>query len=136
MKNNQVENTNKAGNNLINDLNYKIQILQDNISSLENQKYQEEKNFENQKYDYEEQIKQLKQEIEELEDQLNTKLNGMTSGVINIYLKYDNNTKNYTPNKDKFSPSIYGYSLREFEFIPQNSILLIKDMRNKIIEKK
>ena len=60
----------------------------------------------------------------------------MTCGVINVYLKYDNNTKNYNPEKDKFSPSIFGYSLREFEFIPQNSILLIKDMRNKIIEKK
>ena len=60
----------------------------------------------------------------------------MTSGVINVYLKYENNTKNYNPDKDKFLPSIYGYSLREFEFIPQNNILLIKDMRNKIIEKK
>ena len=135
-KNNQADNANKTGNNLINDLNYKIQILQNNISSLENQKYQEEKEFEKNKYNYEEQIKQLKQEIEELEDQLNTKLNGMTSGVINLYLKYDNNTKNYNPEKDKFSPSIFGYSLREFEFISQNNILLIKDMRNKIIEKK
>ena len=136
MKNNEVENANRAGNNLINDLNYKIQILQNNISSLENQKYEEQSQFEKEKDEKEEQIKQLKQEIEELEDQLNTKLNGMTCGVINVYLKYDNNTKNYNPEKDKFSPTTYGYSLREFEFIPQNSILLIKDMRNKIIEKK
>jgi hypothetical protein len=136
MKNNEVDNANRAGNNLINDLNYKIQILQNNISSLENHKYEEQSQFEKEKDEKEEQIKQLKQEIEELEDQLNTKLNGMTCGVINVYLKYDNNTKNYNPEKDKFSPTTYGYSLREFEFIPQNSILLIKDMRNKIIEKK
>ena len=46
MKNNQADSANRAGNNLINDLNYKIQTLQNNISSLENQKYEEENNFE------------------------------------------------------------------------------------------
>ena len=75
-------------------------------------------------------------EIEELEDHLNNKLTIMTSGVINLYLKYDNNAKNYNPDKGKFNPSIYGYSLREFDFQPQIGLLLIKDNRNKIIEKK
>ena len=76
------------------------------------------------------------QEIQELEEILNNKLNVMTSGIINLYLKYDDNTKNYNPEKDKFNPTTYGYSLREFEFQPQNGTLLIKDLRNKIVEKK
>ena len=135
-KNNEVENTNNSGNELVEKLNYKIQNLQNNVSVLENQKYKEQMEYESKKYNYEEQIKQLLQEIEDLEDQLNTKLNGMTSGIVNLYLKYDNNTKNFNPEKDKFSPSVFGYSLREFEFIPKNGVLLIKDMRNKITEKK
>ena len=135
-KNNEVENTNNAGNELVEQLNDKIRNLQNNVSVLENQKYKEQMEYENKKYTFEEQIKQLLQEIEDLEDQLNTKLNGMTSGVVNLYLKYDNNTKNFNPEKDKFSPSVFGYSLREFEFIPKNGDLLIKDMRNKITEKK
>ena len=60
----------------------------------------------------------------------------MTGGVVNLYLKYDNNTKNYNPDKDKFNPSVYGYSLREFDFQPKNGILIISDNRNKIVEKK
>ena len=135
-KNNEVENTNNAGNELVEQLNDKIRNLQNNVSVLENQKYKEHMEYETKKYTFEEQIKQLLQEIEDLEDQLNTKLNGMTSGVVNLYLKYDNNTKNYNPEKDNFSPSVFGYSLREFEFIPKNGVLLIKDMRNKITEKK
>lgn len=135
-KNNEADNVNNSGNNLIEQLNYKVQNLQNNVSDLENQKYKEQMEYENMKYKFEEKIKQLIQEIEELEDQLNIKLNGMTTGIVNLYLKYDNNTKNFNPEKDKFSPSIFGYSLREFEFIPQNGILLIKDIRNKITEKK
>ena len=135
-KNNEADNVNNSGNNLIEQLNYKVQNLQNNVSDLENQKYKEQMEYENMKYKVEEKIKQLIQEIEELEDQLNIKLNGMTTGIVNLYLKYDNNTKNFNPEKDKFSPSIFGYSLREFEFIPQNGILLIKDIRNKITEKK
>jgi DNA repair exonuclease SbcCD ATPase subunit len=135
-KNNEVENTNNAGNELVEQLNDKIRNLQNNVSVLENQKYKDHMEYETKKYTFEEQIKQLLQEIEDLEDQLNTKLNGMTSGVVNLYLKYDNNTKNYNPEKDNFSPSVFGYSLREFEFIPKNGVLLIKDMRNKITEKK
>ena len=135
-KNNEADNVNNSGNNLIEQLNYKVQNLQNNVSDLENQKYKEQMEYENVKYKFEEKIKQLIQEIEELEDQLNIKLNGMTTGIVNLYLKYDNNTKNFNPEKDKFSPSIFGYSLREFEFIPQNGILLIKDIRNKITEKK
>ena len=60
----------------------------------------------------------------------------MTKGEVNLYLKYDNNAKNYNPDKDKFNPSIYGYSFKEFEFDSENDIMLIKDMRNKIIEKR
>ena len=135
-KNNEADNVNNSGNNLIEQLNDKVQNLQNNVSALENQKYKEQMEYENMKYKVEEKIKQLIQEIEELEDQLNIKLNGMTTGIVNLYLKYDNNTKNFNPEKDKFSPSIFGYSLREFEFIPQNGILLIKDIRNKITEKK
>ena len=122
-KNNEVENTNNAGNELVEQLNDKIRNLQNNVSVLENQKYKEQMEYENKKYTFEEQIKQLLQEIEDLEDQLNTKLNGMTSGVVNLYLKYDNNTKNFNPEKDKFSPSVFGYSLREFEFIPKNGVI-------------
>ena len=135
-KNGEANSASNAGNELVEQLNYKIQILQNNVTALENQKYQSQMEYENKKYGHEEQIKQIMQEIEELEDILNTKLNRMTSGVVNLYLKYDNNTKNYNPEKDKFSPSLFGYSLREFEFIPKNNVLLIKDMRNKITEKK
>ena len=63
------------------------------------------------------------QEIQEIEDQLNIKLNNMTSGIINLYLKYDNNMKNFNPAKDKFNPAVYGYSLREFEFQPENGMM-------------
>ena len=135
-KNTQANNTNSAGNNSIDELNYKIQILQNNINVFENQKNQEQMEFENKKFGFEEQIKQITQEIEELEEQLNNKLNGMTTGTVNLYLKYDNNTKNFNPDKDKFNPTIYGYSQREFDFHPENNILLIRDMRNKITEKK
>ena len=135
-KNNQIDDANGRGNALVEELNYKVQILQNNLSSLENEKYEEQNEFENKKYGFEEQIKQLMQEIQEIEDQLNTKLNNMTSGIINLYLKYDNNMKNFNPAKDKFNPAVYGYSLREFEFQPENGIMLIKDLRNKIIEKK
>ena len=76
------------------------------------------------------------QEIQELEELWNNKLNVMTSGIIYLYLKYDDNTKNYNPKKDKFNLTTYGYSLREFEFHPENGTLLIKDLRNKIVEKK
>ena len=136
LKNNQADNTNNSGNTLVEELNNKIENLQSTVNFLENQKQQEEAEFERKKDEFEEQIKQFMQEIEELEDQLNNKLNSMTTGVVNLYLKYDNNAKNFNPEKDKFSPSIFGYSLREFEFIPQNGILYIKDMRNKITEKK
>ena len=135
-KNDQVEGTNSSNNNLVDELNYKVQILQNNINTFENEKNNEQMEFDSKKYTFEEQMKQIKQEIEELEEQLNNKLNGMTCGTVNLYLKYDNNTKNYNPDKDKFSPIIFGYSQREFDFHPENSILLIKDMRNKIIEKK
>ena len=135
-KNNEVDDANGADNVLVEELNYKVQMLQNNLSSLENEKYEEQNEFENKKYGFEEQIKQLMQEIQEIEDQINTKLNNMTSGIINLYLKYDNNMKNFNPAKDKFSPMVYGYSLREFEFQSENGILLIKDLRNKIIEKK
>ena len=120
----------------MNELNYKVQNLRNNVANLENQKIQEQMDYENNKSNYEEQIKQLMQEIEELEEQLNNKLNGMTSGIVNLYLKYDNNTKNFNPEKDKFAPSVYGYSLREFEFQPKNGVLLIKDTRNRLTEKK
>ena len=135
-KNNEVDDANGTGNALVEELNYKVQMLQNNLSSLENEKYEDQNEFENKKYGFEEQIKQLMQEIQEIEDQLNTKLNNMTSGIINLYLKYDNNMKNFNPSKDKFNPMVYGYSLREFEFQPENGIMLIKDLRNKIIEKK
>ena len=92
--------------------------------------------YENKKYNYEDQIKQIISEIEDIEEQLNNKLTLMTGGSINLYLKYDKNSKNYNPDKDKFNPSSCGYSLREFDFQPQKGILIIKDNRNKIIEKK
>ena len=135
-KNNQADSTNSAGSATVEDLNYKVQKLQNNINIYEDQKNQEQMEFENKKTSFEEQIKQISQEIEELEEQLNNKLNGMTCGTINLYLKYDNNTKNFNPDKDKFIPTRFGYSQREFEFTPENGILLIRDTRNKIVEKK
>ncbi len=135
-KNNQADNVNNGSNTVVEELNEKVQELKNNLLSLENEKYQEQSEFETKKYNFEEQIKQLLQEIQELEEILNNKLNVMTSGIINLYLKYDDNTKNYNPEKDKFNPTTYGYSLREFEFQPQNGTLLIKDLRNKIVEKK
>ena len=136
LKNNQADNANNSGNGLVEELSSKTEKLKYNVTFLENIKQQEESDFQTKKYAYNEQIKQLMQEIEEYEDQLNTKLNAMTSGVVNLYLKYDNNAKNFNPEKDNFSPSVFGYSLREFEFIPQNNILYIRDMRNKNIAKK
>lgn len=135
-KNNQVGNRNAEGNYLVDELNYKVEKLQNNISILEKEKYKVQLDYENKKYNYEDQIKQIISEIEDIEEQLNNKLTLMTGGSINLYLKYDNNSKNYNPDKDKFNPSSCGYSLREFDFQPQKGILIIKDNRNKIIEKK
>jgi len=135
-KNSQADSANSAGSPTVEDLNYKVQKLQNNINIYEDQKNQEQMEFENKKGSFEEQIRQISQEIEELEEQLNNKLNGMTSGTINLYLKYDSNTKNFNPDKDKFIPTRFGYSQREFEFSPENGVLLIRDTRNKIVEKK
>ena len=132
----KVDNKNLRDNNLLEELENKVQKLQNNVSDLENEKYQENTEFEKKKDGYTEKIKEIKEEIEELEGQLNVKLNNMTKGEVNLYLKYDNNAKNYNPDKDKFNPSIYGYSFKEFEFDSENDIMLIKDMRNKIIEKR
>ena len=127
---------NFSGNKLVNRLNEKIEKLQNDVDNLEHEKNQEQREYESNKYNYEEQIKQLMQEIEELEDQLNNKLNRMTDGVVNIYLKYDYNTSNFNPDKDKFNPVKFGYSQREFNFNHENQTLYIKDMRNNIVEKK
>ena len=136
-KQEKANDANYSENKLVNKLNDKVQMLQSNIEALENEKNREQTNYENKKYNLESQIKQLLSEIEELEEQLNTKLNRMTDGTINLYLKYDDNTKNYNPEKDsRFIPAQYGYSPREFNFDSQNQILYIKDTRNNIIEKK
>ena len=126
-KNNQVGNRNAEGNYLVDELNYKVEKLQNNISILEKEKYKVQLDYENKKYNYEDQIKQIISEIEDIEEQLNNKLTLMTGGSINLYLKYDNNSKNYNPDKDKFNPSSCGYSLREFDCQPQKGILIIKD---------
>ena len=123
-------------NNKIEKLNYKVQSLQNNVSALEDEKYKEKMKFENRKYELIEQIKGIQEQIDELEGQLETKLNNMTCGVVNLYLKYDNNTRNFNPDKDRFNPSIFGYSFKEFEFQPDNEMMIIKDIRNNIIEKK
>ena len=135
-RNSHIEDTNSKGNNKIEQLNYKVQALQKNITALESEKYQETMEFENKKYGLMEEIKRIKDEIDDLEGQLEIKLNNMTCGVVNLYLKYDNNTRNFNPEKDKFNPSIFGYALKEFDFQPEKGVLLIKDMRNKIIEKR
>ena len=130
-------NINYEGSPYVDKLNEKIQMLESNIEALENEKNREQIEYENKRYNLESQIKQLLQEIEELEEQLNSKLNRMTDGTINLYLKYDDNTQNYNPIKDsKFIPNKYGYSPREFNFDSQSQILYIKDTRNNIIEKK
>ena len=36
----------------------------------------------------------------------------MTDGFVNLYLKYDYNTHNFSPDKDKFNPVKFSYSQR------------------------
>ena len=127
---------NSSGNALANKLNDKISKLQNDIDALENEKNQELIEFENNKNNYEEQIKQLLQEIEMLEEQLNNKLNRMTDGSANLYLRYDFNMINFNPEKDKFVPAKFGYSLREFNFNHETQTLYVKDTRNNLVEKK
>ena len=127
---------NFSGNALVNKLNEKINILQRDYRALESELEQERLEYENNKNNYETQIKQLTQEIEELEELLNNKLNRMTDGTVNLFLKYDDNNDNFVPEKDKFIPVKYGYSQREFNFNHQTQTLYIKDTRNNIIEKK
>ena len=129
-------NKNFMGNNSAYQINEKISIIKNNINILEEQKNEEQREFEMNKSNYEIQINKLMQEIVELEGQLNNKLNRMTDGIVNLYLKYDYNTSNYNPEKDKFIPAKFGYSQREFNFSHENQMLYIKDMRNNIIEKK
>ena len=135
-KKTEINDTNFSGNNLVNKLNDKIGILKGNLNSLEKELEQERMEYENNKSNYETQIHQLTQEIEELEDLLNNKLNRMTDGTVNLFLKYDDNTINFNPEKDKFIPGKYGYSQREFNFNHETQTLYIKDTRNNIIEKK
>ena len=135
-KKSEINDTNFSGNNLVNKLNDKIGILKGNLNSLEKELEQERMEYENNKSNYETQIHQLTQEIEELEELLNNKLNRMTDGTINLFLKYDDNTINFNPEKDKFIPGKYGYSQREFNFNHETQTLYIKDTRNNIIEKK
>ena len=135
-KKSEINDTNFSGNNLVNKLNDKIGILKGNLNSLEKELEQERMEYENNKSNYETQIHQLTQEIEELEELLNNKLNRMTDGTVNLFLKYDDNTINFNPEKDKFIPGKYGYSQREFNFNHETQTLYIKDTRNNIIEKK
>jgi hypothetical protein len=135
-KKSDINDTNYSGNALVNKLNDKIMVLQNNLKVLENEQIQEQREYENNKDTYEEQIKQIMQEIEELEEQLNNKLNRMTDGTVNLYLKYQYNTKDFNPEKDKFIPTKFGYAQREFNFNHENQLLNIKDTRNNIIEKK
>ena len=135
-KKSEINDTNFSGNNLVNKLNDKIGILKGNLNSLEKELEQERMEYENNKSNYETQINQLTQEIEELEELLNNKLNRMTDGTVNLFLKYDDNTINFNPEKDKFIPGKYGYSQREFNFNHETQTLYIKDTRNNIIEKK
>ena len=123
-------------NKMIEELNSKIMNLQNNISILENQKSLEESEFNSKKNDLDEIISEKLQEISIIEEQVDSKLNVMTEGVINLYLKYDDNIKNYNPEVDKFIPNKFAYALREFNFDPTNSVLTIKDIKNNIIEKK
>ena len=135
-KKSEINDTNFSGNNLVNKLNDKIGILKGNLNSLEKELEQERMEYENNKSNYETQIHQLTQEIEELEELLNNKLNRMTDGTVNLFLKYDDNTINFNPEKDKFIPGKYGYSQREFNFNHETQTLYIKDTRNNIIEKR
>ena len=135
-KQSEIDDTQGSGNALVNKLNDKIMVLQNNLKVLENEQMQEQREYENKKDNIEEQIKQFMQEIEELEEQLNNKLNRMTDGTVNLYLKYQYNTKDFNPEKDKFIPTKFGYAQREFNFNHENQMLNIKDTRNNIIEKK
>ena len=135
-KNSEMSDNNFSGNALVNKLNEKINILQRDYRALESELEQERLEYESNKNNYETQIKQLTQEIEELEELLNNKLNRMTDGTVNLFLKYDDNNDNFNPEKDKFIPGKYGYSQREFNFNHQTQTLYIKDTRNNIIEKK
>ena len=135
-KQSEIDDTQGSGNALVNKLNDKIMVLQNNLKILENEQMQEQREYENKKDNIEEQIKQFMQEIEELEEQLNNKLNRMTDGTVNLYLKYHYNTKDFNPEKDKFTPTKYGYAQREFNFNHENQMLYVKDSRNNIVEKK
>ena len=136
-KHEKINETNYSGSKLVDNLSNNIAMLQSNVEALENEKNREQMEFENKKYNLESQIKQLLQEIEELEEQLNAKLNRMTDGSVNLYLKFDDNTENYNPEKNsKFIPGKFGYSPREFTFDSQSQTLYIKDTRNNIVEKK
>ena len=135
-KQSEIDDTQGSGNALVNKLNDKIMVLQNNLKVLENEQMQEQREYENKKDNIEEQIKQFMQEIEELEEQLNNKLNRMTDGTVNLYLKYHYNTKDFNPEKDKFTPTKYGYAQREFNFNHENQMLYVKDSRNNIVEKK
>ena len=136
-KHEKINETNYSGSKLVDNLSNNIAMLQSNVEALENEKNREQMEFENKKYNLESQIKQLLQEIEELEEQLNAKLNRMTDGSVNLYLKFDDNTENYNPEKNsKFIPGKFGYSSREFTFDSQSQTLYIKDTRNNIVEKK
>ena len=135
-KQSEIDDTQGSGNALVNKLNDKIMVLQNNLKVLENEQMQEQREYENKKDNIEEQIKQFMQEIEELEEQLNNKLNRMTDGTVNLYLKYHYNTKDFNPEKDKFTPNKYGYAQREFNFNHENQMLYVKDSRNNIVEKK
>ena len=135
-KKREIPNKNFSGKNLVYQINEKISAIKNNLKSLEEQKNQEQREYDINKSNYETQINNLMQEIEELEEQLNNKLNRMTDGIVNLNLKYDYNTSNYNPEKDKFIPAKFGYSQREFNFNHENQMLYIKDMRNNIIEKK
>ena len=135
-KQSEIDDTQGSGNALVNKLNDKIMVLQNNLKVLENEQMQEQREYENKKDNIEEQIKQFMQEIEELEEQLNNKLNRMTDGTVNLYLKYNYNTKDFNPEKDKFTPTKYGYAQREFNFNHENQMLYVKDSRNNIVEKK
>jgi DNA repair exonuclease SbcCD ATPase subunit len=135
-KNNKIEKLNTTEMPKIEEINYKIKQLQNNVSIIEDEKFKENMNYENKKYGLMENIQKVKAEIEELEEQLNSKLNNMTCGNVNLYLKYDNNKKNFNPDKDIFYPTSFGYELKEFEFMPEIETMSIKDTKTNIIEKK
>lgn len=141
---NEIKNKINNVQNIVNQLSPEEIAEQEIMAKTENEI--NEVNFlieqENQKFlgkqrEYQGRIDQLMEEIKALSEELGNKLNAMASGEKNLYLKKNPKMKNFSPLKDEFDTLVFGYCLRQFEFLPQEQILIIKsDKNNNLKEQK